>query len=217
MCRVQRGSRKPVSTSEPASFRYADSLDLATCVQPGALNFAFALAITDVVLDIATDLMIVVIPIYIVWSVRIKLHQKFIVGIFLSLNLVMTLTAIIRRSGFKYRGTFDTVWLFTWHHIEASVAVIMISITAFRSIYASSQRTSRARKQLANNKPWYSGPVAAIRRKRALDRKDEEFVVGLPTIPSATLTGMRTFIQGGRRTGTGLQSTSSTTNGEEEA
>ena len=160
--------------------------------------------------------MIVVIPIYLVWSVRIKLHQKFIIGMFLSLNLFMTFTAIVRRSGFKYRGTFDTVWLFTWHHIEACVAVIMISITAFRSIYASSQRTSRARKRFANDKPWYSGPVAAMRRKRALDRKDEESVAGLPTIPSATLTGMRTFIQGGRRTGTGLQSTSSTTNGDED-
>lgn len=162
--------------------------------------------------------MIVVIPIYLVWSVRIKPYQKFIIGIFLSLNLFMTFTALVRRAGLKYHGTFDMVWLFTWHHIEACVAVIMISITAFRSIYVSSQQVARARKQHANEKPWYSSPVAAIRRKRALDRKDEEFVASLPTIPSATLTGMRTFIQGGRRTGTGLQSTSCcTTNGEEEA
>ena len=175
------------------------------------------MTITDVALDVATDLMIVVIPIYLLWSVRIKLYQKFIVGIFLSLNLVMTFTAIIRRAGLRYHGTLDLVWLFTWHHIEACVAVIMISITAFRSIYVSSQQTSRARKQLANNRPWYSGPVAAIRRKRALDQKDEEFVAGLPAIPSATLTGMRTFIQGGRRTGTGFQSPSSTINGKEEA
>lgn len=161
--------------------------------------------------------MIAVIPISLLWSVRIKLHQKFIIGIFLSLNLFMTFTAIVRRAGLKYHGTLDTVWLFTWHHIEACVAVIMISITAFRSIYVSSQQTSRARKRLADNKPWYSSPVAAIRRKRALDHRDEDFVAGLPTIPSATLTGVRTFIQGGRRTGTGLRSTTSTSNGEGEA
>ena len=161
--------------------------------------------------------MIVIIPVWVLWSVRINLHQKFIIGIFLSLNLFMTLVAIVRRTGLEYHGTFDTVWLFTWHHIEACVAVIMISITAFRSIYVSSLQTSRARKQQANNKPWYSSPAAAIRRKRALDRKDDEFVAGLPTIPSATLTGMRTFIQGGRRTGTGLQSITSTPNGKEEA
>ena len=168
-------------------------------------------------LDVVTDLMIVIIPIWVLWSVRIKLDQKFIIGIFLSLNLFMILVAIVRRTGLEYHGTFDTVWLFTWHHIEACVAVIMISITAFRSIYVSSLQTSRARKQQANKKPWYSSPAAAIRRKRALDRKDDDFVAGLPTIPSATLTGMRTFIQGGRRTGTGLQSTTSTPNGEEEA
>ena len=175
------------------------------------------MTITDVALDVTTDLMIAVIPIYLLWSVRIKFHQKLIIGIFLSLNLFMTLIAIVRRTGLKYHGTFDTVWLFTWHHIEACVAVIMISITAFRSIYVSSQQTSRARKQLANNKPWYSSPVAAIRRKRALGQEDEEFVAGLPTIPSATLTGMRSFIQGGRWKGTGLQSTNSTTKDEEDA
>ena len=146
--------------------------------------------------------MMVGIPVYLLWSVRMQARQKCIVGIFLSLNLFMTVTATVRVSGLKFHGTIDEVWSLIWLHIEACVAVIMISLTAFRSVYVSSQ-SSRARRERAN-KPWYSSTVAAIRRKRIFNQKDEESTAGLPTIPSATLTGMRTFIQGGRRTGTGL-------------
>lgn len=158
--------------------------------------------------------MIIGIPLYLLWSVRIQPRQKFILGIFLSLNLFMTFAAAVRASGIRYHGTFDVVWLFLWHHIEACVAVIMISLTAFRSFYVSS-RNARARREPAN-KAWYSGTVAAMRRKRILNQRDEESVPGLPTIPSATLTGMRTFIQGERRTGTDLESTYSIVTGDEE-
>ena len=158
--------------------------------------------------------MIVSIPVCLLWSVRIQARQKFIIGIFLSLNLFIIIIAAIRVPGLKFHGTFDVIWLLIWQHIQACVAVIMISLTAFRSVYVSSQ-ASRAYKELAN-KPWYSSTVAAIRRKRALHQKDEEYIPGLPTIPSATLTGIRTFIQGGRRTGTGFPSLNSTITGEEE-
>lgn len=135
-------------------------------------------------------------------------------GIFLSLNLFMAFAAAVRASGIRYHNTSDIVWLFLWHHIEACVAVIMISLTAFRSFYVSS-RNARARRESANE-AWYSSTVAAMRRKRILNQGDEECVPVLPTIPSATLTGMRTFIQGGRRTGTDLESTYSTVTGDEE-
>lgn len=172
------------------------------------------MAITDAVLDIITDLMIVAIPICLLWSVRIKSRQKLIIGIFLSLNLFMTFTAAVRVSGLNDQGKFDLIWLYVWQHIEACVAVMMISLTAFRSVFIGSQ-SSGAQREPAN-KPWYSSTVAAIRRKRALDQTDEETTLGLPTVPSATLTGMRTFIQGGRRTGIGIHTTNSTTTGEVE-
>jgi len=49
--------------------------------------------------------------------------------------------------------------------------------------------------------------VDVIKRKRKQRTQDEEEMRGLPTIPSATLTGMGTFIQQVHRT-TSLQSTS---------
>lgn len=158
--------------------------------------------------------MIFSIPVCLLWSVRIQARQKLIIGIFLSLNLFITIIAAISVPGLNFHGTFDMIWLLIWQHIQACVAVIMISLTAFRSFYVSSQ-ASRAHKKPVN-KPWYSNTVGAIRRKKALHQKDEDYIPGLPTIPSATLTGMRTFIQGGRRTGTGFPFLNSTTMGEEE-
>ncbi len=149
--------------------------------------------------------MIILIPIRLLWAVRIKPRQKFFLGIFLSLNMFMAVTAAVRVSGLKFHGTFDVVWLFLWQQIEACVAVAMISLTAFRSVFVASA-TSHARVEGAK-KPWYSSTVEVINRRRRQRAQDEEGMRGLPTIPGATLTGMGTFIQGVHPT-TSLQSMS---------
>ena len=149
------------------------------------------MAITDAVLDILTDLMIVVLPIWLLRSVQIEGRQKFVIGVFLSLNLFMTFTAAIRVSGLRYHGTFDEVWLYVWQHMEACVAVIVVSLTAFRSVFVSS-RTSRLNKAARPN--WYSSTIAAIKRRKASDNTSLSSINDLPAIPSATLTGMRTYI-----------------------
>ncbi|MCJ1466437.1 hypothetical protein MMC07_005056 [Pseudocyphellaria aurata] len=183
----------------------------ATCLQPVYFHRAVRMAIADSVLDIATDLMIIGIPICLLWSVQIRARQKLVIGIFLSLNLLMTFTSAARVAGIDYHGTFDIVWLYLWHHLEACVAVITISLTAFRSVFVSSQ-PPQARRRTAS-KPWYSSTVAAILRTRIFDRRDEESASELAAIPSATLTGMRTFIPGVGRTETGLSATNLTTAG----
>ena len=138
--------------------------------------------------------MIIALPICLLWKVRIALRQKLFLGIFLSLNLFMAITASVRVSGLKFQGTFDEVWLFLWQHIEACVAVCMISLTAFRSVFVSNSN-SQARKAAAKQ-PWYSKIVHSRKEQQI---QDSEASQRLPSIPSATLTGMRTFIQGGRR------------------
>ena len=167
------------------------------------------MAIFDIILDVGTDLLIVSLPIRLLWSVKIKMRQKVIIGVFLSLNLFMAFTASVRVSGLKFRGTFDEVWLFAWQHIEASVAVAMISLTAFRSVFVAAD-ASRAQRE-SPKKAWYSSSIEAIRRRRARQNSDEEATKGLPSIPGATLTGMRTFIQGGHHTEMSENSTGSTT------
>lgn len=117
----------------------------------------------------------------------------------------MAITAFIRVSGIRSRGTFDEVWLYLWQEIEACVAVAMISLTAFRSVFVASE-SSRSRREGAK-KPWYSSTVAAMKRNKARQPSDEDAIQELPRIPSATLTGMRTFIQGGRHKPTSRQTT----------
>jgi hypothetical protein len=169
------------------------------------LQASLGLSILDMTLDVGTDIMIILIPIRLLWAVRIKPRQKFFLGIFLSLNMFMAITASVRVSGLKFYGTFDEVWMFLWQQIEACVAVAMISLTAFRSVFVASA-ASRARME-GVQKPWYSSTVEAIKRRRQQQARDKEEMRGLPTIPGATLTGMGTFIQGVHRT-TSLNSTS---------
>lgn len=163
----------------------------ATCLEPVYLHRALGMAISDAVLDILTDFMIVVIPIWLLRSVQIKGRQKFVIGIFLSLNLFMTFTAAIRVSGLRYHGAFDVVWLYVWQHMEACVAVIVVSLTAFRSVFVSS-RISRNKKAAKQN--WYSSTIAAIKRRKASQNTSLSSTDDLPGIPCATLTGMRTHI-----------------------
>ncbi|KAI9703713.1 MAG: hypothetical protein M1836_007483 [Candelina mexicana] len=175
-------------------------VEAAVCLQPTHLRPTFGLPIFGIVLDVGTDLLLVSIPIRLLWSVKIKPRQKLILGVFLCLNLFMAITASVRVSGLKFHGAIDEVWFFFWQHIEACVAIAMISLTAFRSAFVASQ-SSRTRREVAK-RAWYSSSVEAVKRNRAQRRRDEEAAQELPNIPSATLTGIRTFIQGAHITGT---------------
>ena len=83
------------------------------------------------------------------------------------------------------------IWALFWLQSEASVAVCMVSITAFQSVFVSKNRKAKDR----NPRPWVSSTVARLRLQRNLGT-EEHNLQHLPTIPSATLTGMRTFIHG---------------------
>lgn len=155
-----------------------------------------ALSVFETCLDIWIDLMIIALPIRLLWSVRIKLRQKIILGIFLSLNVFMAITACVRVAGLSFRGRYDELWFLVWQHIEACVAVAMVSLTAFRSAFISSDLLQR-QKNLAKRQ-WYSSPLQTFRRKKASEQNDSEAILGLPSIPGGTVTGMQTFIEGGK-------------------
>lgn len=75
----------------------------------------------------------------------------------------MTVIAIIRMSGFRFKGlglsgSIDTTWAFFWLYLEACIAVIMASITAFRTLFirGSSKTIDRNKSQ---------NPIDAIRQQ----------------------------------------------------
>lgn len=99
----------------------------------------------------------------------------------------MIIIAIVRISGISHKKTaVAIVWELFWLDIEAAIAVIMVSVTAFRSLLGiKAQKVREKRKQ--------SKPLVRYFKKTPQKESD---LVQLPSIPGATLTGMRTFIHG---------------------
>lgn len=142
-------------------------------------------------MDITTDALVVSIPIVLLWRVRINFRQKIGLGILLCLSLVMAIIAIARMSGINLTSKdVDIVWLAFWQQQECSVAVIMISISAFRSLFVANASKGPSPKDFS--KPRYRN-----RLYLKFTGSDKDTGFGLPHIPGATLTGMRSVIRDG--------------------
>lgn len=142
-------------------------------------------------MDITTDALVVSIPIILLWRVRINLRQKIGLSVLLCLSLVMAVIAIARMSGINLKsGVVDIVWLAFWQQQESSIAVIMISISAFRSLFVA--RASNGPSPKDFSRPRYRNKLYL-----KLTGQDKDTRFGLPQIPGATLTGMRTVIRDG--------------------
>ena len=104
----------------------------------------------------------------------------------------MAIIACIRVSGIRSGGVIHNSWNYFWQQTEVSLAIFMVSITAFRSLFVyEKSKVSRPKR-----KSWYSSPRVFFggAKKESFPNEDcNEW----PSIPSATLTGMRTLIRGG--------------------
>lgn len=101
------------------------------------------------------------------------------------------MVAGIRVIGLNVQRTYDFTWACFWLYIEACVAVSMISLTAFRSLFAS----DGSRPSDPKSPPWRSFAAPKAQKPNRFET-DEQNLHALPTIPSATLSGMRTMIRG---------------------
>ena len=163
-----------------------------TCSQGAGLRKSSAMTGAAIGLDIVTDFLIISIPARILYQVRIAPRHKFGIGAFLFLSIFMIIIACIRISGFRVHGSYGYTWQAFWMEFEACTAVIMVSLTAFRSLFvAEGSRRSEEKRGRA----WYSSSVARLRRGKRSDGAERD-LESLPKIPGASLTGMRTFIRG---------------------
>ena len=132
-------------------------------------------------------------------EVRISLRQKISLAFSLCLSGAMVLVTIVRVAGMKLRGSgsIDIVWLAFWQQQECSIAVLMLSVSAFRSFFVPSSVRSPA--------PRHQGYSPSERRRRFLHRRphpdlyDTHETNGLPQIPGATLTSLTTAMEGSRQ------------------
>ena len=112
-----------------------------------------------------------------------KMRQKLGLAAFLCLSVFIIVVALIRVTGFYYHHVYDDTWLILWSQLEACVAVTMISLTAFRSLYVAN--VSKLRKKRTNLR---QATVGRAFRRQAKTPPDDKVLAGL-TIPSATLVG----------------------------
>ncbi|KAI0479831.1 hypothetical protein F4859DRAFT_529965 [Xylaria cf. heliscus] len=148
-------------------------------------------------LDVLTDILIVSIPIILLRRTNIRTSQKAGLGVFLCLSIVMISFALTRVS--KIRGVvgIDIIWEFFWQYMETAVAVIMGSLTVVRSLLVYQIKGGHAQspagaRPLGNS---YYRLRFPYRRKKNIELESQE----LPSVPSATMTGLRTFIRRNNR------------------
>lgn len=143
--------------------------------------------------------LVLVIPIHLIWHIKINFHQKIVLGLTLCLSIVMIIIAIIRIAAIRIGpSATDLVWEFFWSQMEACTAVIMVSFSAFRSVFVA--HDNRVREERHRNRLWYADKKNLLRsvlRRRKI-RSESEETDQLPEIPRATLTGMHTLIKGGK-------------------
>lgn len=137
---------------------------------------------------------VISIPVILLWNAHIKPRQKFWLLTSLCLSMSMVVIGLVRASGISPRGDEikDVPYELFLQQLEGCVSVLMASVSAFRSLFASeSRRVQRSPPRFVmsvNQKLW--------NRRRNVNA-DGKLSNGLPSIPSATITGLRTFINGG--------------------
>ncbi|KAL8997934.1 MAG: hypothetical protein Q9169_002927 [Polycauliona sp. 2 TL-2023] len=152
---------------------------------------------------------VIIIPVALLWRVRISLRRKLILMFVLGLSIFTIILSIVRIAGGRQpNGGVDSAWVNFWLQLEADVAVMIISITSYRSLFVK----DKSSKDGGNKKsPRYHGSEGY--RKKLWSRSGEKGGEGgggggkgrkgveMPTLPDPTLSGMRTVIGRGRGAG----------------
>jgi hypothetical protein len=113
---------------------------MAVCVDSG-LQRQIAVLYVTVVLDIVSDVLLISIPIFLLWNVRMNIRRKIGMGWLLCLSSFCVICAIIRAVGHNLvNGQNDVSWILFWSHMEACVALIACSMTAFRGLFKGKRR-----------------------------------------------------------------------------
>ena len=124
---------------------------------------------------------------------KIKKQQKFALSFFLCLSIVMIVIAIVRISRITHSGILDPVWQGFWQALEPCIALLMASITAFRTIFVSQEMRKRDQKRWVG--PSYSRIQRAKQKK--VDKEDDmwNYDHQLPSVPQATFVKLKRFMR----------------------
>ena len=174
-------------------------MSLVRCEDKYYLKRTLTVEATTLAFDIITDLMsksifpvsvrvltylVLIIPPWLLWKVKISLSRKIGIGSFLCLSLIMIIIVIIRIS--RVHASDFEIWGAFWQHIEACVAVLMLSLTALRTLYVPAKKSQQQQK----NKTSYSHRKHLWPSSKMLQH--ESYIrLGMPR---ATLTDVRAVV-----------------------
>lgn len=159
-------------------------------------------------------LQVLYIPVNLIWKIQLRWRQKVPLVFSLCLTGIVILVSITRVAGIKRSG--DKAWQTYFLIVSAEIGVILASISTYRAFYVSRRRSDDIRAGTSRGHQKYrflptrqivkrffaSSPRPSTPRERSSpedkwqDENARHPMGSLPQIPSAHLTGMRTFIEG---------------------
>ncbi|KAJ6440052.1 CFEM domain-containing protein [Purpureocillium lavendulum] len=120
--------------------------------------------------DLATDLLIMAVPIRVLWNLRISFLEKISIGVVFVVGILTMVTAIIRSVSLESStsaGQVSTTWLMLWAGIEGAVVFIRGRVVASRAQYEGNSNT--------NPSGYNSHPKSRERASSARSQNDGTF------------------------------------------
>ena len=177
--------------------RLAHSQNHLACSGPSSNYRVIRDTAITTAMDIFSDGVVLSFPVAVLWQIRINTNQKFGVGVWLCLSIVMVLVAIVRIAGIKLtNGEVDIVWLAFWQQQEASISVIMVSVSAFRSLFKESVGPPAPQRPLKYSAGHWRKKLVRRGIGSRYEFYNKQRSMELPQIPSATLNGVSEAIRG---------------------
>lgn len=155
------------------------------CVYASAQSRQTATFESSCILDVITDALLISIPVLLLWNARLLVRQKFALCGILCLSILMIVIAIIRVVwGKASNGQVDSSWANLWLQVEASVGVIVVSISAFRALFVA-QKTSKYERKIYRED--YVHPLKNREAPKALRQWPREWtLLGAPRTKIST-------------------------------
>ncbi|CAG8954818.1 hypothetical protein HYFRA_00004744, partial [Hymenoscyphus fraxineus] len=157
------------------------SLD-GKCTQPEAIRFQDITLKVNCGLDVVTDAMILSMPISMLWRVHMSLKRKLQLGGLFSLVIITMVIAIVRvtvisnQAASSGRNQVEITWLYMWHFIENSVALLVACLASFRTLFAAKERQATEEERIKREQAIRErGPRSRVLWARAKHFQDSLF------------------------------------------
>ncbi|KAF2274028.1 uncharacterized protein EI97DRAFT_382156, partial [Westerdykella ornata] len=142
---------------------------IARCNTQKVSNFTMNGLRVITIIDILTDVAILVIPFTILWQVRLSMRRKLALGSLFAITLFVILCAILRMTVVEHsaiNGQMDVTWLYLWYKIELDTAIVVASLASFRALFTSGssrlQYSSEPNRNFVRT-PWGSSSNCTVK------------------------------------------------------